>query len=242
MEKESISIGKGLIIGFFLAVVVLFGLLILGWRPVSVGIEAGPISIELAPPTSVVVQKPANENLEGTTLPVVTSVTERQGDVAVLYTPTAVSEWKGDIAVRKPTLNEIRGNMLSIWDANLLDVGDIPSPGTRWYKGTVNTQKEYLWPFRWCTLGKTLLEQNLEHLTVSFYVDDEPIPQEKIFYYHYNTSTGWNCAYWATVVGGWSPHTTIRLRLTYTINESIFDGKMHYSPGEYTHLFYVSVP
>jgi hypothetical protein len=48
MGKE---IGKGFLIIGGIALLVLIVLLALGWRPTSVGIEAGPVSIELAPAT-----------------------------------------------------------------------------------------------------------------------------------------------------------------------------------------------
>jgi len=48
MSKE---IGKGFLIIAGIAILVLIVLLALGWRPTSVGIEAGPVSIELAPAT-----------------------------------------------------------------------------------------------------------------------------------------------------------------------------------------------
>ncbi len=51
MENSKSLIGKGFIATIVVAVLVLLVLLAMGWRPTSVGIDAGPVSIELAPMT-----------------------------------------------------------------------------------------------------------------------------------------------------------------------------------------------
>lgn len=165
-----------------------------------------------------------------------------------IYTSTAEESqllrsentWSDYISVRMPTLNEIRDDMVSIWDANLLDVDDISSPGTRYYDGIADLQKDYLWPFRWCTLNKNLLDQNIENMNVKFYVNDELVPSGKIFYYRYDTNTGWNCGYWATVLSGWKKNSDTTLTTTYTIFSEIYDGNQYYQPGDYTHQLKIS--
>jgi len=70
------------------------------------------------------------------------------------WQPTDKDEWSNIVSVRMPSLNEIRDDLLSIWDANLLDVKDIPSPGKEPYHGTANPDKEYLWSYYWCAKNK----------------------------------------------------------------------------------------
>lgn len=51
MDNVKSLAGKGFIATIVVAVIVLLVLLAIGWRPTSVGIDAGPVSIELAPMT-----------------------------------------------------------------------------------------------------------------------------------------------------------------------------------------------
>lgn len=51
MENAKSIVGKGFIATIIVAIIVLLVLLAMGWRPTSVGIDAGPVSIELAPMT-----------------------------------------------------------------------------------------------------------------------------------------------------------------------------------------------
>lgn len=147
-----------------------------------------------------------------------------------------------NVIVRLPTLNEIRADMLSIWDANNLDVTDIGSPGTRNYQGTVKPQQEYLWPFYWCALDQKTLDQNLENISVRFFVNGEPIPSENIFYYLYDTNTGWKCSYRAVVIGGWQNNSQVDLKLAYQIQNHINDGRSGYESGDYIHILTIEVP
>jgi formylglycine-generating enzyme required for sulfatase activity len=164
------------------------------------------------------------------------------GTLEPITATTPALQWSNDISVRMPTLNEIRENMLSIWDANVLDVEDLLEPGTNYYQGAAEYDRAYLWPFRWCAESESVLDENLESMTVNFFVNNEQVPTEDIFYYHYDNNTGWSCGFWATVINDWTRDTTINLRTTYTLENEIFDGYSIYPPGEYTHQLEITVP
>lgn len=79
-------------------------------------------------------------------------------------------------------------------------------------------------------------------MKVMFYVNDEAVPSEYVFYYHYDNNTGWNCSYWATVLGDWQRNTTVVLKTTLSIYSEIYDGQSYYQPGNYTHQLEVTIP
>jgi serine/threonine-protein kinase len=164
------------------------------------------------------------------------------GGSTTTLNPTNPSKCSNFLAVRMPTLNEIKNDMLSIWDANNLNIDDISSPSTRHYVGTADINKEYLWPYRWCTKSSSTLYQNIENMEVMFFINVEPIRDDCVFYYHYDNNTGSHCGYWATVLGGWQSNTDYELRVTYMIKEQIFDDQNYYQPGEYTHQLVISTP
>ena len=211
----------------------------------------------LAPASVSLSQQVSTQNsflLISTMTPILTQTATATPSFTPSSTPTATSTstptltstpgWSGILTIRRATLNEIRDNMVSIWDENQLDVGDISIPGTQSYEGTVEPNKEYLWPFRWCALDRALLETNSENIIVQFYVNGEIVPSEKVLDYSYDpeNSGGWKCNFWAGVVSGWPQNTTIELRITYTILAEIYDGQQKYHPGDYTHLFLITVP
>jgi hypothetical protein len=161
---------------------------------------------------------------------------------AITATPTAnLSEWSGLLSVRKPTLNEIRQEMSSIWDANNLSLGDMLSPDVRSLRGTAQQKKEYLWPIYWCAKDQETLAQNVENITTIFSVNDEVIPDKYIFNYDYDTNTGWKCNYHAAVIGGWLRNSQYTLRVERVFETDINDGQQKYPAGSYVYELSISV-
>lgn len=159
--------------------------------------------------------------------------------ITPLPTPTT---WLGVLDVRAPTLNEIRDEKLSIWNANLLEVLDILEPDVKNWRGTASIGQEYTWFFKWCTLTPELLENNLENMDVRFYVNNLQVPAEAVDSYKFDLLSGWKCNYWNTVIGGWASGASYELTLTYTITRQISDGQLSYPPGDYTHHLVITVP
>ncbi len=91
-------------------------------------------------------------------------------------------------------------------------------------------------------MSKELLEENSKVIRVVFQVNGETVPSNDIFYYQYDNNSGWNCSYWATVVGNWKRDSEYRLVVTYTFSSEVFDGQSYYQPGDYTHDFKVTIP
>ena len=173
---------------------------------------------------------------------IVVAIEKQELLAEVSWQPSNEQTWSNIISVRMPTLNEIRKDLISIWDANLLDVNDINSPGSRTYNGTVEPNREYLWPYYWCTKASDILEDNVKHIKITFYVNEEVVPKDNVFYYHYDTNTNWNCGYWATVVSDWPRGDRLEMILEYIFDTEVYDGVKNYPAGKYRHILYIDVP
>lgn len=149
--------------------------------------------------------------------------------------------WNGTVSARKPTLNEIRDELVSIWDANDLFVEDMPTPGIKSYSGSANADQEYLWPIYWCALDRATLDENLLNISTLFLIDGETVPDEYIFEYYLDTENGWKCHYRASVIGDLPINTTINLQVIRTFSTEIFDGVLSYPAGNYTYELVISV-
>ena len=143
--------------------------------------------------------------------------------------------WSEIISVRMPTLNEIRENLLSIWDANGLAVGDMISPGTQTFSGSVDSNQEYLWPIYWCALDRVTLDRNMENISTIFTVNGEKVPDEYIFEYYLDANDGWKCNYRAIVIGNFPENISLNLQATRILATEISDGQTTYPAGIYTY-------
>jgi serine/threonine-protein kinase len=164
-------------------------------------------------------------------------------DAAVTSTEpisTAENAWSEIISARMPTLNEIRENLVSVWDANGLSVGDMKFPGIQSFTGNVDADQEYLWPVYWCALDKVTLDLNLENISTIFRVNGEKVPDEYVFDYYLDSDSGWKCAYQASVISNFDQNTSINLQVVRILATEIFDGQTTYPVGSYTYELIVS--
>lgn len=149
--------------------------------------------------------------------------------------------WNSLLSVRQPTLNEIRADILSIWDANNFSVDDMPLPGIRSFNGTAEWNKEYLWPIYWCAKTQDTLSQNVENILTIFSVNDEVVPDKYIFNYYYDTNTGWKCNYHSIMIDGWQRNSRFTLQVERVFNTEINDGRQKYPAGSYIYELVISV-
>lgn len=233
----------GWVLGIAMGLCILAGI-------VGMGIRAAAPLINFAqnPTTPATPENPTNDVTEiGTPtilFPTVISPTIDQ----ITTSPTSLSEnaatpaWNSSVSARMPTLDEIdENNIPTIWNDILADIPDIPSPGTEYYEVTLTSDKEYLWPLEWCSLGKALLDENIEAMSLEFLINGKAIPKESIFYYQYANDSGWNCSYWATVLGNWESGAEYNLVVSYTFNSEVFDGEESYPAGDYVHCFRTTI-
>lgn len=194
----------------------------------AAGLNATTVLPAVAP-----TQPPAPTTMPALTL--VPTLSPTQTTISVVPSETPVSNrWSGVLSVRLPTLNEIREEKpVSLWDANLINVGDRYAPGVSAYAGKAQVGSEYLLPIYWCAATADRLAQNLENIETVFTVNAEFIPEKAIFTYNYDTKTGWNCNYHAVVLGDWVKGVPYTIEIKRTLKQALSDGKSDYAPGEY---------
>ena len=161
--------------------------------------------------------------------------------VTETFQQPAEDTWSQIISARTPTLNEIREDMLSIWDANNLSLGDMLSPEMRSFSGVAKSTNEYLWPIFWCAIDRSTLDIDVKNITTAFTVNDERVPDEYIFDYYYDTDNGWKCNYRATVIGSFPKNKPVNLQVARTFKTEIFDGQITYPAGDYIYKLVISV-
>jgi serine/threonine-protein kinase len=148
---------------------------------------------------------------------------------------TTETGWSEIISARMPTLNEIRQDMLSIWDANSLSVEDMKSPGVQSFSGSAAANREYLLPISWCAVDRATLDRNMENISTVFKVNGEKLPDEYIFDYSLDESNGWACKYRASVIGNFPKNTPITLQVDRLLKSELSDGQTTYPAGTYTY-------
>jgi serine/threonine protein kinase len=153
---------------------------------------------------------------------------------------TTETTWSEIVSARIPTLNEIRQDMLSIWNANSLNVQDMRSPGVQSFSGSAAVNQEYLWPINWCAVDRATLDRNMENISTAFTVNGEKLPDKYIFDYYLDESNGWACKYRASVIGNFPKNTPITLQVDRILKSEVSDGQTIYPAGTYTYELVLS--
>jgi len=236
--------------GFFVFLAIL--ILVVSGKATPKKVNIFGIELEFTSPSATPV--PATQTQQSTAT---TTVVDIQPTTAVTTIPAAkasepapvvttstpdASEWNGVLTVRKPTLNEIRQDMLSIWDANNLTLGDIPEPGELSLEGTAAVGHEYLWPIHWCANNQKNLQVDIDNITTIFTVNGRTVPDKYILDYDFDANTGWKCNYRALIISDWLSNTQYTLQVERIFKTSIDDGQQEYPAGSYIYKLVLTVP
>ena len=159
-----------------------------------------------------------------------------------LLAASATPAWSGVLSLRKATEGDINANLpISIWDANLIVVQDMPAPGKMTYSGSVQMDEDYLFSTYWCATNTHQLNQNLPNMETTLFVNGEMIPTENIYTYLYNKSTGWRCSYDVVILGGWLKDQQYTLQIKRVLKSDVSDGQSNYPSGTYINELIVTV-
>lgn len=121
----------------------------------------------------------------------------------------------------------------SIWEYFGLAEGlDLPAPGRRLFSVDVDPEMRFTWSFYWCASDEEILADNLSRMTVGFEIDRVALPPEQILEYE-ESSQGWSCHHWATLLSDWQPGAETRLDIRYVFSQDVNDGSRDYPAGDY---------
>lgn len=109
-------------------------------------------------------------------------------------------------------------------------------PDTSNYKAKVSSKGTYIWTYRWCAKYSGTLDENINLMKFSFFIDDIQIPETKFFIFKKpSTTDGSPCQRWATMLSGWDNKHFPKLSIIYYIPSPLSDGFFTYPIGEYRH-------
>lgn len=108
---------------------------------------------------------------------------------------------------------------------------DFGIPGTLTYTIALGESEDLVWLYAWCATSTEVLEKNFENINVSFSLDGEQVPLNKL-----NTedleNNGQQCRLFYTVLSNW-PGGEHHAVTTVTFASAINDGTADYTAGDY---------
>ena len=101
-----------------------------------------------------------------------------------------------------------------------------------------------LWRWYWCAVNQTTLNQNIKEVNVTFTIEDQRIPSEKISEFEFENDggsyDGWKCRAYETVLTDWEPGTYDLIQ-TVTLKSIINDGEDTFPSGYKTYKYTVTI-
>jgi hypothetical protein len=143
-----------------------------------------------------------------------------------------------NVLTTRPLPNDL-GRLDNIW--SLASFRDPKIPSTLNYSVKIKHEETYSVNFGQCAMDSKQLTVILQSFNLVFYINDNPIPNTDLLEYDVTTKDGWPCNYWATVLSNWTPNSTVKLEIFYEYSKEIYDGENFYAPGEYKHIFNITV-
>jgi hypothetical protein len=144
------------------------------------------------------------------------------------------------VHVTRPSGQDIL-EILSIWEYfGLADGLDLAAPGQRLFSVDVDPEMRFTWSFYWCASNDEILAENLGQMAVLFEIDGVALAPQQILEYE-ESSQGWHCHHWATLLSDWQAAAESELRIRYTFSQAVNDGRGDYPAGEYAYTLKVTV-
>jgi hypothetical protein len=112
------------------------------------------------------------------------------------------------------------------------DANSYLAPGTLTFTVPIPSTETVYLNYGWCAKDKTTLQQNLQHIQLSFYFNDQQIPASYITSLNTQTSNKLECSNTGMLLSGW-PAGVYRFRIVATFGEAINDGSADYKAGDY---------
>ncbi len=130
-------------------------------------------------------------------------------------------------------------NLESIWKRT--SFRDLTAPGIQTYDVNVYSTDKLRWAFEWCATDSARLQEILRPLSVDLLIDNIVVSETAIVEDDKTSSSGWKCHYWTVALTDWRRGSTVKLAISYSLTESINDGKETYPAGEYHQIIYADV-
>jgi hypothetical protein len=117
---------------------------------------------------------------------------------------------------------------------------DMAKPGTRTFTVKISDEKPTFFAYGWCTTTEEILKQNVQHMKVTLYFDDEPLESDVVHPLSLTRSDGLVCVDFGALLSGWT-NGEYKLKAVATFADKINDGLADYPAGDYVFEYNVTV-
>ena len=117
---------------------------------------------------------------------------------------------------------------------------DFAKPGTLKFTMTVTNDKPVYFSYGWCTTTKDILQQNLQHINVQLYFNDQKLGSDVAHNFSYGLTNGQVCDDVGVLMSDW-PSGEYHLKAVVTFNQKLNDGTSDYPAGDYVYDYMVTV-
>ncbi len=118
---------------------------------------------------------------------------------------------------------------------------DFAKPGTVTYTVPIRRpDKPIVWAYGWCATDAAILDDNFQHIRLSFVLDGEEVSQDNLSTFDYTTRDGLSCRLVYVILQNW-PAGEHHLSITATFTATINDGQDDYPAGDYILAYNVYV-
>lgn len=117
---------------------------------------------------------------------------------------------------------------------------DFDKPGTVNFTVVFPANETIFLNYGWCAVDSATLNQDLSHIHLKFYFNDQEIPHEYVLSANSTQSNGWECAHGGMLLSNWKPGK-YKFRVAANFDVTINDGQSDFEAGDYILEYDVTV-
>ncbi len=117
---------------------------------------------------------------------------------------------------------------------------DFAKPGTVTFTVENPNDKPVFFSYGWCAKDDQILKQNLEHIEVQLYLNDDKLGTEVVHNISFKLNDGQSCSEFGVLLSGW-PVGEYKLKSVASFDGKLNDGFADYEAGDYILEYNVTV-
>jgi len=117
---------------------------------------------------------------------------------------------------------------------------DLSKPGTRTFTVKITDEKPTYFGYGWCTTTEEILKQNVEHMKVKLYFNEDVLGNDVVHPLSITRSDGLICVDFGALMSEWT-NGEYKLKAVATFADKINDGIADYPAGDYVFEYNVTV-